>query len=379
MKKSLLVVLIFLMGISAGWARTNFSQPSEVKKFELPQPAPSALSRKRNRLVPSRGKEAVSVSKVPVNVLPINIYKETGKTKDGKKSVGLGICSATRLTPTLVLTAAHCLAKEANKGGFSHQERILAAPVLQENGLWRLDLSPKHQSTLQKPNATVIFYRAGYRADSSVMSHAFDLALIKLDSSLHENKSVVKSALQKEKVDLSMLPEEMQKDFISYADQTVNQEFVKQAKIYKRFLGIPLEKLGLLEMTPDVVKEEMSERSVYAYYFAGHEGLDERDSVTVFSGSVLGTDEANQHNTHTLLWNIPGVEGTSGSPILDVQRKLVVSVESGPMHGNGNQGGALVSSEVCQWVKSHDASIKCLRIEGGKTEKETSKTANWGK
>ena len=63
--------------------------------------------------------------------------------------------------------------------------------------------------------------------------------------------------------------------------------------------------------------------------------------------------------------------GTSGSPVLDLERKLVVSIG----------GEALTSEKVCQWLKSYDARIRCLAVrkEGGKKEEETEATANWGK
>ena len=99
--------------------------------------------------------------------------------------------------------------------------------------------------------------------------------------------------------------------------------------------------------------------------------------MAVLKGEIQGTDAKNHNNTHTLLFGFPLYPGTSGSPILDMQRKLVVSVASGSSQTVSY--GGLISDKVCQWVKSHDASVKCLVVQGGAIYEETASTAAWGR
>ena len=366
MKKMTAICLTMVLVAGLAWAKIDFSKPAAVRVFEPLDTARTSTILNGN----SNKKTATSVAGVPVNVLPISM--EIDEVKNGKTGHTSNFCSAMRLTSTLVLTAAHCV--EA----FSHGQRIYAEPFTTSDQRWGLYLLNNKNRQYTKFNATVFFYRPGYSADGSAMSHAFDFALVKLDSHLVLNTAFVKQEINKALADIpDVLQAQWKEQLTQTIYQEVNKAFADMQKIYKKFITSSLEKFDLLQMTPDVVPEEMKNRTVRAYFWPVNEKTGKRDPVKVFSGSVLGTDGQNRGNTHTLLWNIRTVPGTSGSPVLDVQRKLVVSVSSGPIRG-GTEGGGLISAEVCQWVKSHDASVKCLAVEGGAKYEETGKTAAWG-
>lgn len=369
MKKYIISLLMFLLCVSFGVSKHDFSKPGTVKNFE-----PRSVEDVSYAAVVSKGngKKKTPAHLVPVNVLPISIEKYV--VENGEEKRGINICSAMRLTSTLVLTAAHCLED------FSHEQMVYAEPfVAQDNRMGLTLAAVKKGEEYVKPNAKIVFYRPGYASDGSAMSHAFDFALIKLDNRLKFNTSHVKQEMEKA---LENIPEGLRAQIDGYtqtAQMAVKKEADKQQTLYAQFIKTPLEKFDLLQMEPDVVKEEMQNRVVRAYFWPGYENTPERGPVEVFSGSVLGTDEKHHGNTHTLLWNIHTKPGSSGSPVLDLQRKLIVSVTSGPIHGDNVHGGGLISQEVCQWVKSHDASVKCLAVYGGKSYQETDKTSDWGK
>ncbi len=367
MKKIIVICITMVLVAGLAWAKVDFSKPAPVRIFEPLDTVGIHATTKGN----SNKRGSTSVAGVPVNVLPISM--EIDEVKNGKTGHKSNICSAMRLTSTLVLTAAHCVED------FSHGQRIYAEPFTTADQRWGLYLLNNKNRQYTKFNATVFFYRPGYSADGSAMSHAFDFALVKLDSHLVLNTAFVKQEINKALADIPDVLQQVQGDEL--LTQTIYQEvhkaFEDMQRNYKKFITSSLEKFDLLQMTPDVVPEEMKNRTVRAYFWPVNEKTGKRGPVKVFSGSVLGTDGNNHGNTHTLLWNIRTVRGTSGSPVLDVQRRLVVSVSSGPIRSE-TEGGGLISAEVCQWVKSHDASVKCLAVEGGAKYEETGKTAAWG-
>ena len=230
-----------------------------------------------------------------------------------------------------------------------------------------------------KPNARVIFYRPSYQADGTRESHAFDFALVKLDNSLRFNQAGLTAQFKNMEADLALLPPDMQEGIKDKITATAKEGFNKEAAIYKKFLQQSLETYDLLQMDPAVVVDELKNDTIHAYFWPGEENSTNRGDVEVFSGYCMGTDTPHQ-NSHTLLFNTHTKPGTSGSPFLITKRKLIVSVDSGPM-GTGVDSGGLISAEVCTWVKSHDPSVKCLVVESnsGAIDSETSATAAWGR
>ena len=356
------------------YARVDFSKPAPVKKFKpitttivqtKPTQGPTAAPQ------PARPFTGQSFSSVPANVIPITSLNESIKNSAGTPRHEP--CSAVRLTSKLVLTANHCLVN-----AFAHGNQILATPFVAEDGKTGLVLSKSHNGDVVKPNAEVIFYRPNYTASLSKEGTAFDFALIKLDSSLKYNPAAVSVQLQQASAELALLPADMQEALKASIQQTVQQEFNKTSAAYKKFMNTSLKKFDLLEMSPDVVSNELKGRWLRAYFWGGYEFDQKRDKVEIFTGSVVGPD-FEHNNSHALVFNLKVVPGTSGSPILDTQRNLVVSVASLSDLNQLRAQGGLISAEVCQWVKSHDASVKCLAVYGGATYAETPKTAGWGR
>ncbi len=381
--KKILFCFVLLAGVCAGGqAKVDFTKPVPLKQFEpVPQKMGGGVSVGG---VPANSRSgsrptAQGRGSAPANVVPINI------TRIKKNKQNTSLCSAMRLTPTLILTAAHCLAVDGN-GGFTNGERISLAAVFQtQNKQWRVDLAPFDKQNVIQPNATVIFYRPNYKTDGTHTSVAFDFALIKLDSSLKLNQAVVHSMLNAS--DLENLSEELQEQMKNLLMQQINTSFEKEQKNYHAFMKTTLASYSLLQMDPDVVKNFMQQRLLHAYFWGvgdDDSGHSYRTSVETFIGHCVGNDEGHQKSTHTLLFNMKSVKGTSGSPVLDVVSKLVVTVVNGTTdHSYGNQGGftkgGLISKDVCQWVKSYDSSVKCLAVEGGASYAETDKTAKWGR
>ncbi len=301
--------------------------------------------------------------RLPANVLPIS---RIIISPDGGKAIG--ICSSMQITPTLILTEAHCLAKDSqeNVPGFAHGERIHALPTLQQDGQWRLDLSAADKNSLSLPNAQVIFYRPGFTADGSAMSFAFDMALIKLDGKLQANASMASAELQSASASVQNIPNELVQLMGGQLTQAFNQSLSGPFQNYQNFLSRRLEKFDLMAMTPDVVQRELKDRIFQIYYFGTQQGTMNRGPLKICTSPSLGVYK---NNSHRMKFDFHCPEGTSGSPVLDTDRNLVVSIG----------GEALLSSDVCQWVKAQDARVKCLVVRGTKQEKETEATAAWGK
>lgn len=372
MRMFMIVCLSVLLVPGLVWGKVDFAKPMPVKVFKPLDTGNTGNTTGSN----FKDKHTTNTGNIPPNVLPISL--EIDVVKKGKTGHKSSICSAIRLTSTLVLTAAHCLEE------FSQGQRIYAEPFTTIDKKWGLVLLNNKTRQYAKFNATVFFYRPGYASDGSAMSHAFDFGLIKLDSKLKANSSYFNTVIEKElEKALQTVPEELRTQVTEQIKHTVytvvKKAFDEQQAVYKKFIASPLEHYDLLQMDPDVVTEEMKGRVVRAYFWPVDEKTGGRGPVKIFSGAVLGTDKANHKNTHTLLWNIRTEPGTSGSAVLDVERKLVVSVTSGPIHGEAVHGGGLISAEVCQWVKSQDVSVKCLAVEGGAIYAPTPKTATWGK
>ena len=348
MKKQFLMSLIFCVCAGVVWA-ANGGQKKQ---------SPATVS-----------------GQVPAGVLPINISSQGVDPDTGAVGIGFNICSAMRLTSTVVLTAAHCVVDS-----YAPNSRIYAEPKLRNDGRWELHLASAVDVETFKKNAQVIYYRSGYRANGSNASHAFDFALIKLDTALQPASSQLSSQLQQAEALLQNLPQEVRDQMGAGLSATYGQALAGVQKTYRQFLKASLEpRFDLLEMTPNVVKQELQNSRIRVYFWEGVENSTERRPVQIFEGTCVGTDEAHS-NTHTLLFKVHTQEGTSGSPFLDEKRHLVVSVNSGPL--NGYSSGGLISAEVCQWVKQHAPEVKCLAVatpEGAPIYSENDTTAAWGK
>ena len=366
MKKLIILFLVSVFCAPFGIARVNFAERPAVRQF---QPIDGKMSpRIGEPAAPSSSTTSSATSKpnstVPPNVIPLGIEVRM----DGTGS--MNACSAFRLTSTLVLTAAHCLVDE-----FPHGSRVNTEVSQLADGQWLLKVIFDHsQPGVAKPNAQIAYYRPGYRADGTDMSHAFDFVVIKLDQSLQFNQAGVNAELKKLEGQLAQVSADMKDALVAQATSKARQEFNKQAAAYKQFLQVPLETYDLLEMSPDVVAAELQNRTILAYFWPGMENSMDRGNVEVLAGGYAGQAPK---STHTLLFSTHAKPGTSGSPFLDTQRKLLVSVDSGPM--GGNDSGGLISEQVCLWVKSHDARVKCLVASGGKQYQETEIATAWGR
>ena len=129
-------------------------------------------------------------------------------------------------------------------------------------------------------------------------------------------------------------------------------------------------------MSPDVVVDELQGRRLSAYFWNGYPYEPTRDPVRILSQTGIGTAP---DSSHLLLFR--GEEfhpGTSGSPVFDTQRKVVVSVASGVI-ADGSNGGGLIDKSLCQWVKSHDRAVKCLVRHGNDNQQESPETSAWGR
>lgn len=361
--------------VTAGFARVDFSKPAPVKKFEPVVNTPVIQKQPIMEVAPNpqpaRPATGHSFSSVPVNVIPITSLNES--IKDASGTPQHEPCSAIRLTDTLVLTANHCLVNS-----FANGERVLAGTFTAEDGKVGLVLSKGHNTDFAKPNAKVIFYRPNYKASSEKEGIAFDFALVKLDKNLKYNPAAVSAQLQQVSADFALLPADMQEVLKSQIYQTLQQEFNKNAAAYKQFMQTSLRKFDLLTMSPDVVTEELKNQRLHVYFWNGYQFEQKRDRVETFTGSAIGPDFAH-NNSHALVFSLKVVPGTSGSPILDTKRNLVVSVASTSDLSTLRAQGGLISEQVCNWVKSHDARVKCLVVLGGSIYSETNQTANWGK
>ena len=360
-KKIVIICLNITMTTGLAWTKADFTKPAPVKEFKPLGAGTRAGSDHSNT---SGGDGA------PANVLPISIYIEEDEWKYAP-------CAAIRLNDTLVLTAAHCL--EGGRHLIKHGSRIQAQVTTPVEGKKGLLFASPQKDDITEPNAQVFFYRPGFSADGTSQSTAFDFALVKLDEKLKFKTSIE----QEMHAALKDSPEELRALLIQQMEQTeeyqkLKKKFAQLQAEYKQFMAMPLEKFDLLQMTPDVVVPELSNRTVSIYFWNWIKGTFEREPLRILSGKVLGPE--NNRNTHTLVFGFASAAGASGSPILDVQRHLVVSVESGANEESTNLGG-LISAEVCQWVKSHDATVKCLAVEceGCPGYAETAETAAWGK
>lgn len=367
--------------------KVDFSKPAPAKTFQYE--ASSFKTRASNGSGPSP-KITNSAQTAPVNIIPI-----ISLNSKVKNAVGIEQhipCSATRLTSTLVLTAAHCVAPY-----FEHNSRIHADVFEADDGTQGLIFSKPASASSVKPNATIAFYRPNYQAtEGSREGIAFDFAVVKLDPVLKFNPEAAQAQTQAtlEKAqsvfqggplqEQGSFPSELVSQQISVSTtQSAQTAFKNKTDVYRSFMNKSLKKVDLLQMNPDVVAEEMQNRAVRAYYWgasADSEFQPKRDALTVFKGSTIGPD-FNNNNSHALIFALPIVSGTSGSPIFDAQRNLVVSVASVGDDQNGRTQGGLIDEKVCQWVKSYDSNVKCLVVlcDNCPAYGETEGTAAWGK
>lgn len=352
MKNLTICMFIAFMGLALTYVKAQVGGASKTKVANTVEVVASDKA----------GGDRVTLRR-PANVIPIS---RTIVAPDGETTYN--ICSAMQITPTVILTEAHCLAKNSRKNvpGFAHKERIHALPTLQKNGLWRLDLSATDKNVPTVPNAQVILYRPGYEPDGTAMSYAFDMALIKLDSQLRANPSMIPAEVQQAFAQVSTMMPELAQLTDTNLTQASNQVLVSLAKDYQNFLHRKLEKFDLLAMTPDVVQRELGAGLFQIYYFDQQAGSLNRGPLKICTSPSLGVYP---NNSHRMKFDFDCPQGTSGSPVLDTDRNLVVSIG----------GEALLSDDVCQWVKTYDAQVKCLVARGNTGYQETSATASWGK
>lgn len=339
MKSIIFSVLLLVLSTMAGAA--GFSAPVVVRQF---QPAANAVNAARQKVNP------VSPNIIPIITLN-NKFMENGTPRHEP-------CAATRLTPTLLITAAHCLF-----GGLNRVSRVEAGLFTTEDGVEGLVFAKPNAQSFAKPNAQVFLYRPQF-TDPNKIPVAFDFAVIVLDPELKFKSPSGQNALQQI---LDALPQSLRDRVGSPTDQ-IKQEFAKQAAAYAKFIGKKLDEVALLTITPQAVEDELRGRSLEAYFWNGYERSTKRDPLKILKETIKGT--GSPKDSHLMLFS--GEEfhpGTSGSPIFDTQRKAVVSVASGcTAKEKDSQGelrcvsnaGGLIDEALCQWVKRRDSAAKCL-------------------
>lgn len=368
MKKAITtaVALLFCASFSAG--KVDFTTTAAPKALQVTT-GTKAVSIKEN----SSSVATNLLSRVPVNVIPISSQNEHVKDTDGTPQHEP--CAAIRLTQTLILTANHCVADSFHNG-----DKLIAHVSITDDKKEGLVFSKPTTTTIIKPNAQVHFYRPNYHNTTSASREgiSFDFAVIKLQPSMQYNPAGATAAAMQQASGLS--PEDQQK-LLETALKMAKKQFLMESSQYKKFMNIALKKFDLLEMSPDVVVPELEGKKLTDYFWNGYQFSSKRDPVRIYTGKILGPDFQNGCS-HCLRFALESHSGTSGSPILDVSRNLVVSVMSVSDETKNISQGGLISDKVCNWVKSHDSRVKCVCVIGGgegAIYEETDETANWGK
>ena len=290
---------------------------------------------------------------IPIITLNYN-YQENGIPRHEP-------CAATRLTPTLLITAAHCLA-----GGMSNGNRINAELFNAEDGTEGLVFSNSYPESLLKSNAQVFLYNPNYTDPENIPTQ-FDFAVVVLDKKMQFNSAVIQNILSQMPANL---PKDVSNNIKTQMLAPIKKQFSKQAATYTKFINKPLTQVALLTMTPKGVVEELKWRNLQAYFWNGYPRSTKRDSLIKLNERINRKEGTASHNSHIMLF--VGEEfhpGTSGSPIFDTQRKVVVSVASGVDRDGYNIGG-LIDNSLCQWAKSHDSNVKCLVRHDGVVSNE---------
>jgi len=332
------MVMVFILS-SVSWGAPNFSAPVVVKQF---QPINSTANSSRRQASSTTATSAVAISP---NIIPIITLNDSVTNSGGISQHEP--CAATRLTPTLVFTAAHCLV-----GGLKHGQRIEASLFKAQDGTEGLILSNPRNESVAKTNAQVFMYRPKW-TNPATIPVPFDFAVVVLDPKLQFK---MPSSIQAASLD--RFPPTIFAPIKKQIDNRIQLEFAQQSIAYNNFMNKQLDAVALLTMSSIGVVPELQGRTLSAYFWNGYQFDSTRDRVHVLNQTIKGTGAPN--NSHLLLFSGEGFHaGTSGSPVFDSQRKLVVSVASGVM-GDGSNGGGLIDQTLCQWVKGHDSNAKCL-------------------
>lgn len=299
---------------------------------------------------------------VSPNIIPIITIKDSDKDENG---IPLHEpCAATRMTPTLLITAAHCFLQS-----LEHGSRVNADIFEANDGVQGLVFSNPKEDNLAMPNAQIFLYRPQY-TDPEHINPSFDFAVVVLDKSLKYNQASVKKILDQSS--LNTLPENLRYNVKSMLMSKMRQKFAEQSAKYTKFINKQLDKVALLSLTPQGVVEELKGKFLKSYFWNGYPRSTERDSLVVISEKIDENEGGvAPDSSHMMLFKGENSgphsgqsydtfpQGTSGSPIFDTERKLVVSVASGVAANNDNTGG-LIDESLCQWVKKHDSKVKCL-------------------
>lgn len=299
---------------------------------------------------PGKGHHKPKVNPYSPNIIPI-ITLNNNHIKNGVPRHEP--CAATRLTPTLLLTAAHCIV-----GGLKNGSRVEATFFEAEDGIRGLALAkPKNDRGLIKPNAQVFVYRPQYTRPERIPISS-DFAVVVLEPGLKMNPLSSQYALTKLFEGMSPSLREKIKSPIA---ERIQQEFNTQAAEYAKFINKPLDEVALLTMIPGGgIVPELRGRQLKAYFWNGYEREKTRDSLIILNERINEPEGTSSRDSRVLLFK--GEEflpGTSGSPVFDPKKKLVVSLAIGIANGGYNAGG-LIDPNVCRWVKSHDKNVKCL-------------------
>ncbi|MCQ2410862.1 MAG: hypothetical protein MJ053_05215 [Elusimicrobiaceae bacterium] len=346
MKKIISSLILFVLGSLAWGSSTNFSTPVVAKQFQ-PIRSPATAAPKKASSVNEKVTRSATISP---NIIPIITLNDAYHNAQGIPRHEP--CAATRLTPTLVFTAAHCLV-----GGLTHGSRIHAGIFQAKDGVEGLVFSKPHGDDLVQPNAQVFVYRPGLTRPADI-SAPFDFGVVVLDTQLKLNSKFTQQMTNM----LNSVPLATTNKAENLVTQEMQKEFSKQSTAYTQFINKPLEAVALLTMTPQGVSDELQGRrwSVYVWNAYAYEST--RDPVQILSQSISKEGTA-PNSSHLLLFKGEAFHpGTSGSPIFDTQRKLVVTTANGSTGEASNQLnlGGLIDQAVCQWTKSYDRAVKCL-------------------
>ena len=165
-------VLVWCVVSGVAWGSpADFSAPVVAKQFQPVKKSAAVVSNKSSPSVPR--------NVIPITTLNSNESNETGVPRHEP-------CAAIRLTPTLLLTAAHCLV-----GGLTHGSRVYAGLFKAQDDTQGLLFSDSRKANLFQPNAQVFLYRPHWNENHPAAT-PLDFAVVVLDRKLKFNSKFTK-------------------------------------------------------------------------------------------------------------------------------------------------------------------------------------------
>ncbi len=205
----------------------------------------------------------ISTNVVALQMAPL---REDGSVEDHPMP-----CTGFRFHERWIITAAHCLWYF----GTNTNPRVTASVKQLSNGVWQVAMTNAKTDT--PTNATIYFYRKGFREDSPSV-HADDIAIIGLDkedkaiSMLNQQlKQLEASSMQAQQAmaaaALNKAPAFKQSQAIVATQDKAKKEMNRTIHDKKRFLQQPLDDYHFMTFSPESARIELAGKTANGYWF----------------------------------------------------------------------------------------------------------------